>query len=198
MWILFYGSYIAKALWQKRKGISVTRMGRGEKPAITRVNEIFLAVITVGMALAQLLSLSFYGSWELLLAERGVMETMTAAAVIGTALSAAGCTLFLLSMLHMRDSWMAGIDESRRTPLVTDGVYAYSRNPAFVGFDLFYIGFSLLFSNALLLLFAFLGIFALHMQIRQEEAHMERTYGTAYREYRRRTGRYFGKKSRRP
>lgn len=40
----------------------------------------------------------------------------------------------------MRDSWRAGISETDKTELVTEGIYQISRNPAFLGFDLLYIG----------------------------------------------------------
>ena len=40
----------------------------------------------------------------------------------------------------MRDFWRAGISETDKTELVTEGIYQISRNPAFLGFDLLYIG----------------------------------------------------------
>ena len=40
----------------------------------------------------------------------------------------------------MRDSWRAGIFETDKTKLVTEGIYQISRNPAFLGFDLLIIG----------------------------------------------------------
>ena len=40
----------------------------------------------------------------------------------------------------MRDFWRAGIPETDKTELVTEGIYQISRNPAFLGFDLLYIG----------------------------------------------------------
>lgn len=47
----------------------------------------------------------------------------------------------------MRDSWRAGIDRTQKTKIINTGIYRYSRNPAFVGFDLLYIGMRLAFSN---------------------------------------------------
>ena len=40
----------------------------------------------------------------------------------------------------MRDSWRAGISETYKTELVTEGIYQISRNPVFLGFELLYIG----------------------------------------------------------
>lgn len=43
-------------------------------------------------------------------------------------------------VLNMRDSWRVGVSKTDRTELVTSGIYQISRNPAFLGFDLLYIG----------------------------------------------------------
>ena len=40
----------------------------------------------------------------------------------------------------MKDSWQAGIPDKDKTELVTTGIYRFSRNPAFLGFDLMYVG----------------------------------------------------------
>lgn len=190
LFIIFYGSYFAKGFMEKKKGISVGRMAVGEKPGGTRVIEIFLLIFTVGIAAVQMISIICYDKWELLLARYhgtiagGVMNG------IGVAAAAAGCTFFLWAMWQMRDNWRAGIDESQNTGLVTEGIYGISRNPAFMGFDLFYIGFGILFSNGLLLLITLLTIFTFHQQIKEEEKYMDRRFGGAYTAYKKRVRRY--------
>ena len=49
----------------------------------------------------------------------------------------------------MKDSWRAGIPEKDKTELVTGGIYAFCRNPAFLGFDLMYIGVLCMYCNIL-------------------------------------------------
>ncbi|MDD5899438.1 MAG: methyltransferase [Lachnospiraceae bacterium] len=71
---------------------------------------------------------------------------------------------------------------------------AWSRNPAFVGFDLMYLALCLLFFNIPLLLVSVWAAVMLHLQILQEEAHMERMCGEEYRAYKKRTMRYFGRR----
>ncbi len=61
---------------------------------------------------------------------------------------------------------MAGDDNTR---LVTSGVYGISRNPAFVGFDLTYVGLLLCFANWLHLVVVVCTVVAFHFQIIQEE-----------------------------
>lgn len=60
----------------------------------------------------------------------------------------------------MRDSWRAGVSKTDKTELVTNGIYQISRNPAFLGFDLLYIGTLLMFFNWIL---CFLTVFAVIM-----------------------------------
>lgn len=80
-----------------------------------------------------------------------------------------GDAIFLLSVLCMKDNWRAGIPDKDKTELVTNGIYRFSRNPAFLGFDLMYVGALLLYGNLLTLGFSVFAIVMLHLQILQEE-----------------------------
>lgn len=83
----------------------------------------------------------------------------------------------LLSVLCMKDSWRAGIPDKDKTELVTTGIYRFSRNPAFLGFDLMYVGVLLLYGNLLTLGFSVFAIVMLHLQILQEERYLVNTFG---------------------
>ncbi len=76
--------------------------------------------------------------------------------------------------------------------LYTKGLYRYSRNPQFVGYGLFILGFFVAWWNSLawigLLTYAALA----YAVILVEEEHLIRTYGESYREYCQRVPRYFG------
>ena len=52
------------------------------------------------------------------------------------------------------------------------GIYRYSRNPAFLGFDLMYAGVLLLYGNLLTLGFSVFAMVMLHLQILQEERYL--------------------------
>ena len=104
--------------------------------------------------------------------------------------------IFLLSVLTMRDSWRAGIPERDGTELVTGGLYAFSRNPAFLGFDLMYLRVFLLFANWLSGLCSAFAVLTLHLQILQEERYLEGVFGEPYRAYRTRVFRYLGRRRR--
>ena len=74
------------------------------------------------------------------------------------------------------------------------GIYAYSRNPAFLGFDLQYIGVLLMYCNLLTGMFTVFAIVMLHLQIIQEENYLTAAFGAEYLEYRHRVLRYLGRR----
>lgn len=81
-----------------------------------------------------------------------------------------------------------------KTELVTTGIYRFSRTPAFLGFDIMYVGVLLLYGNLLTLGFSVFAIVMLHSQILQEERYLVNTFGTPYQEYCCHVSRYLGKK----
>lgn len=101
--------------------------------------------------------------------------------------------VFALATITMKNSWRVGIPEEK-TALITNGIYKWSRNPAFVGFDLLYLSMCLLFYNIPLLVVSVWAAVMLHLQILQEENHMKKMAGEEYITYMKHTSRYFGKK----
>ena len=178
----FYGVYFAKVLAQKRRGIQTRQIGRRKEKNIHTV-EVLMSIATLGAPIAQLLSIAF--GWSHLPA--GVRLT-------GFCVGMLGDTIFLLSVLCMKDSWRAGIPDKDKTELVTTGIYRFSRNPAFLGFDLMYVGVLLLYGNLLTLSFSVFAIVMLHLQILQEERYLVNTFGAQYQEYCRHVFRYLGRK----
>ena len=142
-----------------------------------------MGIATVGIIPAQLLSIGF--GWSHLSAN---------ARFTGFCVGLIGDLIFLISVLCMKDSWRAGIPDKDRTELVTDGIYAFSRNPAFLGFDLQYIGVLLMFCNLLTAAFTAFAVAMLHLQILQEERYLTSAFGAEYLTYRRRVFRYLGRR----
>ena len=179
---VFYGIYLVKQWRQKRCGIQTMQIGRG-KEAQTHTVETLMGIVTVGIIPAQLLSIGF--GWSYLPAN---------ARFTGFCIGMVGDLIFLISVLCMKDSWRAGIPDRDRTELVTDGIYAFSRNPAFLGFDLQYVGVLLMFCNLLTASFTVFAVSMLHLQILQEERYLTATFGRAYLDYRHRVFRYLGRR----
>ena len=85
--------------------------------------------------------------------------------IFGAILSVAGTAIFIVAVWTMRDSWRAGVSKTDKTELVTNGIYQISRNPAFLGFDLLYIGTLLMFFNWILCFLTVFAVIMYHLQI---------------------------------
>ena len=179
---VFYGIYFGKMLVQKRHGICTHQIGRRKEQELHTV-ETLMSIATLGAPIAQLLSIAF--GWSYLPANTRFT---------GFCVGILGDAIFLLSVLCMKDSWRAGIPDKDKTELVTTGIYRFSRNPAFLGFDLMYVGVLLLYGNLLTLSFSAFAIVMLHLQILQEERYLMNTFGAPYQEYCRHVSRYWGRK----
>lgn len=179
---LFYGIYLTKQWRQKRRGIKTMQIG-SRTDAQTRTVERLMSIATVGIVPAQLMSIGF-----------GWSHLPAGARFTGFCVGMTGDLIFLISVLCMKASWRAGIPEKDKTALVTDGIYRYSRNPAFLGFDLQYIGVLLMFCNLLTGMFTTFAIVMLHLQILQEERHLSAAFGAEYQAYRRQVLRYLGRR----
>ena len=178
---VFYGIYLVKQWGQKRRGIQTMQIGR-RKETQSHTVETLMGIATVGIIPAQLLSIGF-----------GWSHLPAGARFTGFCVGMVGDLIFLISVLCMKDSWRAGIPEQTRTELVTDGIYRYSRNPAFLGFDLQYLGVLLMYCNLLTEMFTVFAIVMLHLQILQEERYLTAAFGAEYLEYRHQVLRYLGR-----
>ena len=179
---LFYSIYFVKQWSQKRRGIQTMQIGC-RKEAQTHTVETLMSVATVGIVPAQLMSVGF-----------GWSHLPAGARFTGFCVGMIGNLIFLISILCMKDSWRAGIPDGDKTALVTGGIYRYSRNPAFLGFYLQYIGVMLMYCNLLTAGFTVFAITMLHLQILQEERYLTAAFGEEYLDYRRRVFRYLGRR----
>ncbi len=179
---VFYGVYIGKMLLQKRKGIRTDQMARGKRRDRVFYVEMLLKIATYSVVAVELASI--------FLAKSYLPEGLT---VAGCLLGVTGDVIFALAVITMRDSWRAGLAEEDETRMVVEGIYRFSRNPAFLGFDLMYIGILLMFFNWILLAFSVFAMVMLHIQILQEESYLGRVFGEEYEAYRNRVGRYLGR-----
>lgn len=179
---VFYAIYFGKMIIQKKKGITTHQIGKRKEKRLHTV-ETLMSVATFSVVIIQLLSIFF--DWNIM---------PSGARFTGFCIAGIGDIFFLISVTYMKDSWRAGIPEKDKTKLVTDGIYKFSRNPAFVGFDFMYIGILLMFFNIGTLLFSLFSIVMLHLQILQEEKYMAKTFGEEYLEYKKKVFRYIGRR----
>lgn len=109
----------------------------------------------------------------------------------GVVFCVAGLSLFLWSLISFQQSFRVGIDTDHPDRLITDGVFAFSRNPIYVAFAIIMVGEFLIFSNWISLIYLGASIGLFHRQVLREEDYLKSHYGQAYADYRHRVRRYF-------
>lgn len=184
----FYGIYLVKMLLLRRQGIDGSLLGKGEKTEKKRVVELILRLVTLLGGVIQFVSVLFPHLIPSL-------ASSTATWYAGAAGALLGCILFTLAVIQMRENWRAGFSASQNTSLVTHGIYSISRNPAFVGFDLLYIGCAIGYPNIINITAAIAAVILFHMQILGEEAFLTSTFGATYAKYSAKVRRYLGRRS---
>lgn len=178
----FYACYYIKLFGQKKKGIKTTQIGNGKTGFIKGIECTMMAATILAVAV-ELVSIIFGGSllppW---------------ARWLGALTGAVGVAVFITAVITMRDSWRAGVSKTDKTALVTNGIFAISRNPAFLGFDLLYIGILLMFFNWMLFAASAFAALMFHLQIvNVEEDFLLEAFGDEYLNYRKNVNRYFGR-----
>ena len=180
--LIFYTFYFAKIMIQKKQSIKTNQMGMGNKSKKVLWIERIMSVATILCCVVSVVSIFVVNSF---LAVEFRM--------IGIVLGIFAIIFFAAATISMKTSWRVGIPEEK-TSLVTDGIYRWSRNPAFVGFDLLYASIFLMFFNLPLVIVSVWAAVMLHLQILQEEEHMFKMFGTEYEHYRKHTLRYIGRR----
>jgi len=178
---IFYIAYFLKMYQQHHKGIQTNQLGKGNKAKRIILIEKLLNLSSITNILVILISAIFNTS---------IFESQFVRS-LGLLLIGVGTSIFIIAMYTMKDNWRAGIPAKDKTEMVTKGIYKFSRNPAFFGFDLTYLGASLCFGNIILFIVAILAIIMMHLQILEEEKFLTVTFGNNYLEYKNKVGRYF-------
>lgn len=181
--IVFYGCYFGKMVMQKRKGIQTNQIGKG-KVGFVKFVELTMKIVTVVVPFVEVLSIFFLPSIS-------PIYLQYAGVVIGIL----GVLIFICSVVTMKDSWRAGVPETDKTELVTRGIYQFSRNPAFLGFDLVYLGILLMFFNWPLFAVSAFAMLIFHLQIvNVEEDFLLLAFRDEYLNYKKEVNRYIGRK----
>lgn len=179
---LFYGCYFYKMWMQRRNGIRTDQLGKG-KTGFLKWIEIIMKLATYSAVVAEVVSIML---------KTGHFPTWLR--TIGLLLMLAGVAFFVAAVFTMRDSWRAGVSRTDKTELVVSGIFQISRNPAFLGFDLVYIGVVFVFFNIPLLAISVIASLMLHLQIvKQEEPFLQEAFGEEYLSYKKHVNRYFGR-----
>ena len=109
---------------------------------------------------------------------------------IGWALLFLSLVFVWFAQSDMRESWRIGIDEYIKTELVTNGFFAISRNPIFLGIMIANVGLFFVLPNAFTLLITALSTISINTQIRLEEEFLLKEYGEQYKQYQSKVNRW--------
>ena len=179
----FYICYFVKMISQRKQGISTDQLGKG-KTGFVKFIEGTLKISTYALPVIQLISIVWY-----------VGDAHIALRIIGCVITLIGVLIFIISVAQMKDNWRAGVQREDKTNLVTTGVYSISRNPAFLGFDLMYIGILFTFFNWYLYFATSFVLVFFHLQIvNVEEDFLIEAFGEEYIQYKKKVCRYLGRK----
>jgi len=142
---------------------------------------IALAAVLLGLAL----------DWLMPAYVLAVLLTLTERLVIAAVLSAAGTALAFPALLGFRSASTHVEPWKPATTLVTDGIFAWLRNPMYVGLTLFLIALSLALASDWMLVMTIGFVLVIHFGVvKREERYLEAKFGDAYRAYKARVPRY--------
>lgn len=117
--------------------------------------------------------------------------------IVGIITSLAGITLTIVAQYQMGAAWRIGVDESEKTELIRQGIYALIRNPIYTGVMFFGLGLLLILPNITMLVSLIICCVSIEMHVRYvEEPHLHSLHGEAFQHYVNSSGRYFPKWSR--
>lgn len=105
----------------------------------------------------------------------------------------ASSSVLLVARIHraLGRQYSAELAIQKDHVLVTTGPYARTRHPMYTALNMFSFSMAMTTSNLLVLFFAILVILPFPWIAREEEQVLLETFGEEYREYMRRTGRFF-------
>jgi len=112
--------------------------------------------------------------------------------ILAAIVSLAGAAIVIAAQVQMGRAWRIGVRAGDAPLFVSHGLFRYSRNPIFVGMML--VGLSAAIVSGTWWSWSALVLFALSciVQVRIEEAHLEASFGDAYRAFSRQVPRWLG------
>lgn len=177
--VLMMGMVLVRVLYLRRKGISAMKFGEIDKTDF----------LIPPFALFYFY-LIFANAFNWPTVSRQEFFRSEIAAWFGVAFCMAGLLLLLMSLISFGRSFRVGIDIEWPDKLVTNGIFAISRNPIYAAFAFILLGQFLVFPNWILFVYMIAGAWLFHRQVLREEEFLKKHYGQEYTEYCNRVRRY--------
>jgi protein-S-isoprenylcysteine O-methyltransferase Ste14 len=183
---VYIGAFIVVMVAVKRStGTSPRGHARGHAPAALFNGAAALLLLLTAVAYPlDARSVDWFG--------RIVLLDHPIARSLGTAALVLAGVCIIWGEVSLGRSFRVALPESKQ-PLVTHGIYRFTRNPLALSVDLLALGVLLLAPSWLALASLVLNVVAYEGKVRAEEACLRDAHGAAYEAYCKRTGRYFPK-----
>jgi len=177
--VLLIGTVLIRARLLKRDGIQAMNFGKLDK------TDFFIPPFAMFY-----LYIVFAAAFKWPSVSRQVFFQFNGIAWVGAFFCLAGWMILLMSLVAFGKSFRVGIDTEHPDRLVTGGIFAFTRNPIYVGFAFVLIGQFLIFPNWILLVYLAAAIWLFHRQVLREEGYLKEHYGQEYADYCKRVRRY--------
>ena len=178
---VFVIAVLTRASFMRRKGIRAIVFGATDK------SDFLLVPMAAAIAYTVLANTFGLPIWNVLIRP---FWNSTVPGWVGLVLCAAAIAGFVLTLISFGDSFRVGIDESSPDKLITDGMFALSRNPIYVCFLMFFVGLFLIHRNIVIAVAVILFALAIHRQVLREEKFLLSHYGAEYEAYCKKVRRY--------
>lgn len=178
--VVVYGIYIVKLLDLKKKGkdINLIKDNYSRKKDILNIATI---LVSCTLFITELLSLI------------GVMKVYIISIIVrivSLMISGVGVVFFVGAVKNMKDNWRVKDKVDSDVNLVVDGMFGYTRNPAYVGIDFLVVGMTLNAPNICNIVLSILLIILFHIKIITEERFLKDRFGEEYIDYKKKVHRY--------
>jgi protein-S-isoprenylcysteine O-methyltransferase Ste14 len=183
--ILLTGLVGAKILILKKQGV---KPGSNQKTSVRKTSKNLLFIPFVLLFLAEVIYPVVPNSVPFLQVAHFSVPFLQ---IMGGVLVMLSVITMLLTLLHFKKSLRFGLRPHNSGPLVTNGIFALSRNPFFISINLYFIGTAFVFQSILSIAFAIAAVISIHWYILKEERFMHSVYDEEYTRYCQTTRRYF-------
>lgn len=177
--ILLLGTVISRVLVLRRAGIEAMHFGNLDKTDFLIPPFALFYFYTIFAA-------AF--NWPLVSQQR--LFDLAAVSWAGVLLCLGSILVLVWSIISFGKSFRVGIDIDKPDQLITNGAFAFSRNPIYVGFWFMLLGQFLIFPNWIPLLYLGAATWLFHRQVLREEEFLMEHYSQEFQDYCDRVRRY--------
>lgn len=186
--------FLVKIYRLSQSGVKVNKWGRKKKGLQWLVERAIFPLVL--LILYEIILYACHWPYHLFGQEMLLSPAMLRMARPLGMLGLAGATILLFFTLQsFGDSYRLGVDHESPGDLVVHGVFAFSRNPVYLGLDIIFVSL-FLFYGSLFFLSMMLGAgLAMHIMIINEEKALRKNFADQYVVYCQQVPRYFSIKS---